>query len=69
MLLSRQIDALAEDLLEEARNRPYIHTLLGNLAADGSFWRLLLEMLEVTLHKRGYVIVSRNVLDQHINKL
>ena len=63
MLLSQHINALSEDLKDEAQARPYIRSLLGHLADDASFWGLLLEMLEIVLHLRGYVIVPREVAD------
>lgn len=63
MLLSQHINALSQDLKDEVQVRPYVRAMLGHLADDTSFWGLMLEMLEIVLHARGYVVVPREVAD------
>jgi hypothetical protein len=60
MLLSNQINELAGDLQTEARRRPYLRAIIPDLVEDHVFWRLMLEVLEIIVHRRGYVIVERS---------
>ncbi len=63
MLLSREIAQVAADLKEESRSRPYVKTLMPEVVDDDSFWRMLIEIFEIVLHRRGYVIAKRELLD------
>lgn len=60
MLLSKQIERLAEDLAKDAVDRPYVNSLIPGLAGDRTFWNLVLEMVEIALNRRGYVVVPRD---------
>jgi hypothetical protein len=60
MLLSKEIDELAADVGVESRDRAYVRRLLPDLAGDEPFWRVLVEMVVIALHRRGYVVVRRN---------
>jgi capsular polysaccharide biosynthesis protein len=64
MLLSKEIAEVANDLKEEAIRRPYVGRLIPAVVHDDSFWRMLLELLEIVLHRRGYVIVKREILER-----
>jgi hypothetical protein len=64
MLLSKEISAIAIDLKDESRSRPYVKALMPEVVDDDSFWRMLLEIFEIVLHRRGYVIVRRDVLER-----
>lgn len=60
MLLSKQIERLAEDLAKDAVDRPYVKSLIPGLAGDRAFWNMVLEMVEIALNRRGYVVVARD---------
>jgi hypothetical protein len=63
MLLSKEIEELACDFQGEAEQRPYLRTLLPELATNKNFWQLVLEVLEIILHRRGYLIVKRSIVE------
>jgi hypothetical protein len=63
MLLSKQIEELACDFQQEAKARPYLRTLIPDLAGNKNFWQLVLEVLEIILHRKGYLIVRRSVVE------
>ena len=63
MLLSKQIEELACDFQYEATQRPYLRMLIPDLAENKNFWQLVLEVLEIILHRRGYLIVRRSVVE------
>ena len=60
MLLSKQIERLAEDLAKDATDRSYVSSLIPTLAGDSTFWNMVLEMVEIALNRRGYVVVRRD---------
>jgi len=60
LLLSKQIERLAEDLAKDAVDRPYVNSLIPGLAGDRTFWNMVLEMVEIALNRRGYVVVRRD---------
>jgi hypothetical protein len=62
MLLSKEIVEVAADLKAEAKGRPYVEVLMPEVVADDSFWRMLIELFEIVLHRRGYVIVKREAV-------
>jgi hypothetical protein len=59
MLLSKEISEIAIDLRKEAEGRPYVEMLMPAVVADDSFWRMLIEIFEIVLHRRGYVVARR----------
>ena len=63
VLLSKQIEELACDFQLEAGKRPYIRTLIPDLCEEKNFWQMVLEVLEIILHRRGYLIVKRSMLE------
>lgn len=63
MLLSKQIEELACDFQQEAEERPYLRMLIPDLAGNRNFWQLVLEVLEIILHRKGYLIVRRSVVE------
>jgi hypothetical protein len=63
VLLSKQIEGLASDIQREATERPYVRALIPGLCEDRNFWQIMLEMLEIVLHKRGYLIVKRSIVE------
>ncbi len=63
MLLAKQIEELACDFQEEAEARPYFRMLIPDLAGNKNFWQLVLEVLEIILHRKGYLIVRRSVVE------
>ena len=62
MLLSKDIATVASDLKEEATRRPYVQALIPELVEDESFWRMLVEMFEIVLHRRGHVVAKREAV-------
>lgn len=65
MLLSKQIERLADDLAKDAVQRPYVTSVIPALAGDSTFWNMILEMVEIALNRRGYVVVSRDQVNMH----
>ena len=63
MLLSKQIEELAWDFQQEAEARPYFRMLIPDLASNRNFWQLVLEVLEIILHRKGYLIVRRSIVE------
>lgn len=63
MLLSKQIEELACDFQVEAEERPYLRMLIPDMAGNKNFWQLVLEVLEIILHRRGYLIVRRSMVE------
>ena len=63
MLLSKNIEELASDFQVEAAQRPYFRMLIPEVAGNKNFWQLVLEVLEIILHRRGYLIVRRSVVE------
>jgi hypothetical protein len=63
MLLSKEISELAVDLKDESKSRRYVSALLPQVVDDDSFWRMLIELFEIVLHRRGYVVVRRSILE------
>ena len=63
MLLAKQIEELACDFQDEAAARPYLRMLIPELAGNKNFWQLVLEVLEIILHRRGYLIVKRSIVE------
>jgi hypothetical protein len=62
MLLSKEIAAVAIDLKNESRSRPYVRALMPEVVDDDAFWAMLIEIFEIVLHRRGYVIARREIL-------
>ena len=60
MLLSKQIMDLAQELREESAVRPYVRTLIPDVVDDKHFWTMIVEMLEIVVHRNDYVIVDRS---------
>ena len=63
MLLSKEIAQIATEMREESKTRPYVSVLMPEVVADESFWRMLIEIFEIVLHRHGYVVVRRSLLD------
>jgi hypothetical protein len=63
MLLSKEISQIARDLQDESKSRPYVRALMPEVVADETFWRMLIEILEIVLHRRGYVVVRRALIE------
>ncbi len=59
MLLSKQIANLAVELCEEARFTP-LRTIIPQVADDQLFWTVVVEMVEIVLHRHDFVIVERH---------
>jgi hypothetical protein len=62
MLLSKEITEVAADLKAEASGRPYVKMLMPAVVSDDGFWCMIIELFEIVLHRRGYVIVKRNAV-------
>ena len=62
MLLSKQIEDLAVELCEEVGSRKYVTTLIPQVANDRIFWSVVLEMVEIILHRHELVIVDRHMV-------
>jgi hypothetical protein len=60
VLLSKQIESLAEDLARDAAGRPYVKSVIPALAGEPTFWNMVLEMVEIALNRHGYVVVQRD---------
>ena len=60
MLLSKQIANFAIELCEEAAKRNYVKALIPKVAEDRLFWAVVLEMVEIVLHRHDFVIVERH---------
>lgn len=60
MLLSKQIADLARKLRDEASVRPYIRTLIPNVVEDDRFWAMVVELLEIVVHREDFVVVERH---------
>ncbi|MDP9017991.1 MAG: hypothetical protein M3N19_06710 [Candidatus Eremiobacteraeota bacterium] len=58
MLLSNQIEELAQDLNHEFKMRPYARALVPQVIDDPDFWKLIMEVVEIVVHKRNLLIVS-----------
>ena len=68
MLLSKQIANLAAELRDEASRRPYVKTLIPQVAEDEVFWRLIVEMLELVIHRQDFVVVERHRVDGNLDE-
>lgn len=65
MLTQSEITQIANDLGEEARRRSYVEQILApDFVAEPRSWELLIELLEVVLHRRGLYIVSESVINK-----
>lgn len=60
MLLAKQIEMLSLELRDEAARRPYVRTLVPQVADDALFWTLVFEMVEIVVHRHDYVLVERS---------
>ena len=58
LLLSNQIDELAQDLNHEFKTRPYARALVPQVIDDHDFWKLVMEVVGIGVHKRNLLIVS-----------
>ena len=64
MLTQRQIGIVANDLRDEAERRSYVNHILGDeFAGDPQSWELLIEMIEVVLHRRDLYIVPQERIE------
>jgi hypothetical protein len=61
VLLSQQIGELARKLRAEAAGRPYVATLIPQVVDDETFWTMVVELLEIVLHRDDFVVVRRGV--------
>jgi hypothetical protein len=64
MLLSKQIADLAVELCGEAAERKYVKALIPQVAQDQLFWAVVLEMVEIILHRHDFVIVERRFVNR-----
>ncbi|HTA40326.1 MAG TPA: hypothetical protein VK760_14680 [Candidatus Acidoferrales bacterium] len=64
MLLSKEIAKIAGEMREESKARPYVRALMPEVVADESFWRMLIEIFEIVLHRHGYVVVRRVLVEE-----
>lgn len=55
---SEQVPTLASDLRREAADRPYVKTVMASVVEDENIWSIILEMVELSLHRRGYVVAK-----------
>lgn len=63
MLTQPEIVDVARDLRSEAEKRSYVSRILAEeFIDDPHSWELLIEMLEVVLHKRGFYIADESLL-------
>ena len=63
MLTQKEIAQVAQDLGEETRERTYVARILApEFVDEPQSWELLIEMLEVVLHRRGLYIAPANLL-------
>jgi hypothetical protein len=62
MLLSKEISQIAGDLKGESKSRSYVRALMPEVVDDDSFWRMLIEIFEIVLHRRGYVVAKRELV-------
>jgi hypothetical protein len=58
-----QYEELASDFQSEARQRPYVKALIPDLCENKNFWDLVLEIVQIVLRKRGYLIVRRSAVE------
>ncbi len=64
MLLTKEIDEVAEDIQREALERSYVKCLMPEIVGEKHFWRVLVEMFVIVLHRRGYLIVKQELLPE-----
>jgi hypothetical protein len=63
VLTPREIAQVALDLSDEARRRAYVSRILApEFVDEPQSWGVLLEMLEVVLHRRGLYIAPYELL-------
>ena len=62
MLLSNQIEELARDLNHEFKTRPYARALVPQVIDDHDFWNLIMEVVEIVIHKRNLLIVNADIV-------
>lgn len=64
MLKQNQIQDVASDLGAEARRRSYVTQILApGFSQEPESWELIIELVEIVLHKRGFYIVHESVLN------
>ena len=57
MLKHGEIAEVAQDLGAEVRRRDYVHRILApTFVDDPTAWEMVVEVMEVVLHRRGLVI-------------
>ena len=63
MLKHDEISDVARDLGEEVRARDYVaHILAPTFVKDPLAWEMIVEMMEVVLHRRGFYIAPASRL-------
>lgn len=59
MLLSKQIAGFAAELKSEAQKRAYVNRLIPDVADNEHFWSMIVELLEIVMHRHDFVVVER----------
>lgn len=61
MLTAPQITEIAQDFAREANARDYVKYILApGFVDDPRSWQLVIEVMEVVLHRRGLYIVPQS---------
>ena len=64
MLEQHDIQNVARDLGAEARRRSYVTQILApGFTEEPESWELIIELVEIVLHRRGFYIVHERVLN------
>jgi hypothetical protein len=64
LLTQPEIERIAQDLHDEAERRSYVARILApEFRSDPRSWELLLEMIEVVLHKRDLYIAPQHRIE------
>lgn len=63
MLKHADVKAVAEDLGAEVRKRDYVNRILApTFVDDPTAWEMIVEVMEVVLHRRDLYIAHRSML-------
>jgi len=64
MLKHDDVKAVAEDFGAEVRKRDYVNRILApTFVDDPTAWEMVVEVMEVVLHRRDLYIAHRSLLD------
>ena len=63
MLTQNEIRDVARDLSDEAARRSYVSKILApSLSEEPESWQMIIELVEIVLHGRGFFIVPESML-------